>query len=227
MRNTAIATALAAAAMLTACSESGYDTGDGSLSYLTAELALLHTNHDKQVTRATLDDGTTLDMANAFATKWAATPDSVYRALLYYDAAADGQTTVRARSVLQVPVLRMTEADKVGTMHTDPVGVESVWTAKNGTYINMSLLLKAGKADADDAVQTIGLVSHGTTTDADGKRTLHLTLYHDQGNVPQYYTVQRYASIDMGDTDGADIVELTANTYDGNKVLNIQRDGND
>ena len=106
-------------------------------------------------------------------------------------------------------------------MYTDPVGVESVWAAKSG-YINMSLLLKAGKTDGEDAVQTLGLVDCGTTVGNDGKRIRHLKLYHDQGGVPEYYTVQRYASIDTKDLGDIDAVSITVNTYSGEVTKTLE-----
>ena len=213
---------------LTACTSESYDAGDGPNSYLTAELVLLHTSQDKSVRSALLDDGTTLQFSNPFAQDWLTRPDSVYRALLYYDktvvasdAAASNSTAtsiVRARSV---SVLRPVEAAKVDAMRTDPVGFESLWMSKNGSYINLSLLLKSGKTEADDALHALGIVSHGTTTDADRRRTLHLTLYHDQGGVPAYYTVQQYVSIPTQLLEEADTVELTLNTYNGKKVVKV------
>lgn len=214
---------------LTACTSESYDAGDGPNSYLTADLVLLHTSQDKSVRSALLDDGTTLQFSNPFAQEWLARPDSVYRALLYYDktvatsATADSNPTatsiVRARSVRPVPVLRPVEDMK--TLRTDPVGFESLWMSKNKSYINLSLLLKSGKAEGDEALHALGVVSDGTTTDAAGSRTLHLTLYHDQGGVPEYYTVQQYVSIPTQLLEEADTVELTLNTYNGKKVVKV------
>ena len=216
---------------ITACTSESYDAGDGPNSYLTADLVLLHTSQDKSVRSALLDDGTTLQFSNPFAQEWLARPDSVYRALLYYDktvatsdAAASNPTStsiVRARSVRSVPVLRPVEAAKVDAMRTDPVGFESLWMSKNKSYINLSLLLKSGKAEGDEALHALGVVSDGTTTDAAGRRTLHLTLYHDQGGVPEYYTVQQYVSIPTQLLEEADTVELTLNTYNGKKVVKV------
>ena len=107
------------------------------------------------------------------------------------------------------------------TLRTDPVGFESLWMSKNKSYINLSLLLKSCKTEADDALHALGIVSHGTTTDADRRRTLHLTLYHDQGGVPAYYTVQQYVSIPTQLLEEADTVELTLNTYNGKKVVKV------
>lgn len=216
---------------LTACTSESYDAGDGPNSYLTADLVLLHTSQDKSVRSALLDDGTTLQFSNPFAQDWLTRPDSVYRALLYYDktvatsdAAASNSTAtsiVRARSVRPVPVLRPVEAAKVDAMRTDPVGFESLWMSKNNSYINLSLLLKSGKAEGDEALHALGVVSDGTTTDAAGSRTLHLTLYHDQGGVPEYYTVQQYVSIPTQLLEEAVTVELTLNTYNGKKVVKV------
>lgn len=210
-----------AAAVLASCEHDGYESGDGSLSYLTAELAVLHTASNRSATSADLDNGTTLSISNPFTTSWMTKADTIYRALLYYDVATDGSKKVKARSVSAVPVLRPMEQSKVKDMHTDPVWVESVWAAKSG-YINMSLLLKAGKTDGEDAVQTLGLVDCGTTVGNDGKRIRHLKLYHDQGGVPEYYTVQRYASIDTKDLGDVDAVSITLNTYSGEMTKTLE-----
>lgn len=210
-----------AAAVLASCEHDGYESGDGSLSYLTAELAVLHTASNRSATSADLDNGTTLSISNPFTTSWMTKADTIYRALLYYDVATDGSKKVKARSVSAVPVLRPMEQSKVKDMHTDPVGLESVWAAKSG-YINMSLLLKAGKTDGEDAVQTLGLVDCGTTVGNDGKRIRHLKLYHDQGGVPEYYTVQRYASIDTKDLGDVDAVSITVNTYSGEVTKTLE-----
>ena len=46
-------------------------------------------------------------------------------------------------------------------------------------------------------------------------------LYHDQGGVPEYYTVQQYVSIPSPLLKDADTVELTLNTYNGKKVVKV------
>lgn len=217
--------ALASAMMLVvACSSERYDSGDGSNSYLTAGTMLLRTSADGSVRSALLDDGSSVDFSNPFSADWMEKPDTLYRALVYYDqtpADAAGALTVKARSVAQVPVLRLVDAAEVADMRTDATGFQSMWMAANGSYLNFSLLLKSGKTDGSDAVQTIGVVSNGATADANGKRTLHLVLYHDQGGVPEYYTVQRYFSIDVQSMGSADSVELTLNTYKGVKVAAV------
>ena len=56
---------------MASCQNDGYDTGDSAYSYITAELALLHTNSNKAVAYATLDDGSQLQFSNKFGLKWA------------------------------------------------------------------------------------------------------------------------------------------------------------
>lgn len=204
--------------LVAACTSDRYDSGDGTNSYLTAETMLLRTSADGSVRSALLDDGKSVDFSNPFSAEWIEKPDTLYRALVYYDKTpSDASTTpiVRARSVAQVPVLGVMEAADVENMRTDATGFQSMWMSANGSYLNISLLLKSGKTDGSDAIQTIGIVSNGVTTDETGKRTLHLMLYHDQGGVPEYYTVQRYFSIDARSLGDADCVELTLNTYKG------------
>lgn len=205
---------------MASCQNEGYDTGDSEYSYITAELALLHTNSNKAVAYATLDDGSSLQFASKFTTKWTDKVDTVYRALLYYDKALDGSTTVKARGVTQVPVIGVVKQEDVKNMCTDPLDIESVWMAKNKTFINLSLLLKSGTTESDNQ-QSIGLVELSRSVDADNRKRVRLQVYHDQGNVPQYYTVQQYASIDLTKLD-ANIVEIQANTYNGVKRFVVE-----
>lgn len=205
--------------LLAACTTTNYDAGDGDNSRLTASLAMLLTASDATIHAAVLDNNTRVDFSNPFSIDWAQQPDTVYRALLYYDnPTSTSQTqgfTAKARSVVSVPVLSPMAASEVKQMHTDPVGFESLWLSKNGEYINISLLLKCGTPSGDNVRHQIGIVSNGTTTATDGQRTLRLTLFHDQGEMPEYYTVQQYVSIPTKTFGDADRVVLVVNTYEG------------
>lgn len=211
---------------LTACTTETYEAGEGTNSYLTADPVLLYTSADRVVRSAQLDDDGELLFSNPFTQDWMAKPDTVYRALLYYDKtsapSAGSAATVKVRSVVPVPVLKPVAAADVRQMNTHPLGFESLWMSRNGKYVNLSLLLKSGKSSANDAIHSIGVVNNGVTIDADGKSTIHLELYHDQGSMPEYYTVQRYVSIDTRSLSNANVVELTINTYDGVIVKTIQ-----
>lgn len=210
---------------LLSCTNEGYGTGDNGNSYLTSDFAMLRTNSGKLVSSATLDDGSELTFSNPFSPSWTAKADTVYRALLYYDAARtddhDAALTaeVKARGAVQVPVLGIVDAASVRQMKTDPLDVESLWMSKNGRYLNVSLLLKSGSAE-NDSRQSIGIVLEGSSVDQSGKRHAALRVYHDQNSVPQYYTVQQFASVDVARLD-ADTVDFRVNTSKGETTRTI------
>ena len=104
------------------CSNDGYDTGDGNLSYLCAEFVEAFTSSDTIVVKAVTDDGASLTFTQRIKTSWTSVPDSSYRALLYY---SKGDNPVRALSLRQVPVL--TPKEHADSIATDPLTVESVF----------------------------------------------------------------------------------------------------
>lgn len=205
-----------AACVAESCANDGYDTGDGKYSYLSAELALVHTNSSTAAVSATLDDDTDLQFSSPVKIGGALKGDTIYRALLYYDKMEDISLPVKPRGITIVPVASVVRQADVKEMLTDPLGLESIWESKNGSYVNVSLLLKSGTTVADSK-QSVGFVEEKSVVEADGTRRAVLRVYHDQSDVPQYYTVQQYVSIDTRKLD-ADIVELHANTYDGEVV---------
>lgn len=192
--------------LATACTTETYDSGDGDYSYLLAEFVEIHTADSKQVDYAINDAGKHITFTKPITVRWAATPDSLYRALLYYNNAPAG---VKPLSVSQVHVLRPKDKDSIDNHATDPVTFESIWQSENGRWLNLSLLVKTGKSNDEDAFQLIGMMR---STDEDNM--LRLTLMHDQGTIPQYYTTRVYVSIPLGD-DVQLPLRLTVNTYEG------------
>ncbi len=195
---------------LTGCTNDAYDTGDGEYSYLRADFAEVHTIDAQTIDHATTDDGTTLHFAPHVTAKWAEKADTLYRALIYYhDGTATGEKTVESIAVNRVPVLRpVVEEEFEGEKKTDPVDLESVWLSTNGKYLNLSLLLKTGKADDPEAIQSIGLIK------SENEETITLHLLHDQGTVPQYYTSRLYLSIPVTDDLRGKPLCLVMNTYE-------------
>ena len=97
---------------------------------------------------------------------------------------------------------------------TDPLGVESVWLSTSRRYLNAALLLKVGRDEANDVHHVLGAIVDTLMVNPDGTATLHLSLYHDQGGVPQYYTQRTYISIPTEHVD-ADSIHLRINSYQG------------
>lgn len=201
---------------LASCSSDGYESGDGKYSYLTANFCLAHTSASKTVDYVLADDGSKLVLSPQMNLDWAEKADTLYRALLYYNKnkSDSGNEAVEPVAAAQVPVLRPVSALLVEKMFTDPLSVESCWLSENRRYVNLTLLLKTGKPDTDDRTQTVGLVIDSIATSANGVSTAMTRLYHNQGGVPEYYTVRRYVSIDTRSVK-ANGITITANTYNG------------
>lgn len=217
--NKALLTGIAITLALAACSADSYDTGDGRYSYLRADFVEAHTLSDGTVDRVLTDNGQSLTLSAPAAAAWSTDRDTTCRALLYYNYEDDTTLPVSAISISAVPVCRPHDmpADSV---KTDPVTLQSVWTAQTGRWINLSLDIKVGTVDDDATLQTVGIARTGIRTNADGTRTALLTFYHDQGDVPQYYSSRYYLSIPT-DSVRADSAQLTVSTYDGLRTLTV------
>ena len=109
--------------VLAGCSSDGYDSGDGRYSYLRADFVNMYAGAGKYVYYVVTDEGERLSVDPPFTVSWITTPDSVYRALLYYNLDSDksGNAVARALSVSQVPVLDVVPAWQVGNVPVDPV----------------------------------------------------------------------------------------------------------
>ena len=137
--------------------------------------------------------------------------------MLYYNKvkAADGKLAAEVVSLGRVPCLYvkpLTSFEK--TYKDDPVKFESIWNSKSGKYLNLHLQLKTGYTEDSTAVQKLDVVTDSLISYPSGRRTLSLLLYHDQGNVPEYYSTQAYVSIPTTAL-AVDSIRLYINTYSG------------
>lgn len=214
------------ALLLGACSHDAYDTGDSRYSYLRTDFVEAYTNADASLWSAKTDDGDSLVFASTVKLSWAARPDSVYRALVYYNmqpadvsVAATGNSTVPLTiapvSVGRVYVLKPQSGVDSLALMTDPVVFQSAWLSSNSRYINLGLYLMTGQSDESDARQTIGLVCDDVVVGYNGHHTYYYRLCHDQGSVPEYYKSTVYVSIPVTGMDKGDAVCVTIPTYDG------------
>ena len=148
--------------------------------------------------------------------KWAGTADSVYRALVYYDTRDLDTTNLSGKTVvplsaIRVPVLMPKDITEFeGEVKTDPLTLESSWVSANGKYLNLGLVYKTGKADDEEAVQTIALLKESEHED-----TVTLRLFHDQGGVPEYYSSRVYTSVPLDGELAGKTICLRINTYKG------------
>ena len=213
LRTLRLAASLAPLLLLSSCETDYYDKGDGEYSQMRADFVEAHADGARQLDYFVTDDGDSLRLTQPIAAKWVGTADSVYRALVYYNK-VDG-TLAQPLSSSQVPVPRVKPtAEFEGGVKTDPVKFESAWLSRNKKYLNFGLALKTGSTDDDSAVHRLGMACDTIVQHADGTRTYHLRLYHDQGGRPEYYSQRTFFSIALGDYD-ADTMCVSIQTYDG------------
>ena len=227
MRRTFYLSAFLLFYLMISCTQDSYEKGEGEYSLMRGDFAEAFVNSDKQIVSITTDDGELLPLKKSRTAKWVTTADTTYRCILYYNKVEDtsGRPQAEVVSIGQVPCPRvrpLSEFDK--ELKTDPVKFESVWMSRTGKYLNMSLQLLTGATDDTTAVQQLAFVSDTLMTYPNGMRTLHVYLYHDQGNVPEYYSTQAYVSL-HADSILADSVHISINTYSGPvvKTLSLRR----
>lgn len=211
------------AALLASCENDTYDKGEGAYSYLQADFVEAHANGEKEIDYVITDNGDSLSLVTPCATAWAKTADSTYRAALYYDKVEGGKA--KAVIIEQMLTMSLTPADSIKEMKTDPIGVEAVWTDSRKRYINLTLTLKVGTVSNDSEKHKVTLVPDSLHFNShDTSRTLHLTLYHDKGDIPEYYTEKYYFSLPSAHFSAlnADSVAIHANTTaSGMKTLTV------
>ena len=190
------------------CTQDAYEKGEGELSAMVAEMGDGFTASDKKVTRFVTDDSVQFSVSNPFSSNIMPKADTVYRAIFYY--VKDGEKA-EVKGLNRVTVVSPHKIDK---MKTDPVRLESIWMGKSKKYLNLSVYLMQGYTENEDAIHKIGCQQDSLYRNTDGTKTLHLTFFHDQAGVPEYYSQRVYISIPL-QSIGADSIWLDVNTYDG------------
>lgn len=198
--------------LLCSCEQDTYEKGTGQYSLLQADFIEAYVDNNKLVSHVTTDDDVTLQLVQPYTPRWEAKTDTIYRALLYYNK-VEGKAEVVTLALVPTSGIVPVDSLKDG-MKTDPVRFESAWLSKHRRYLNVGIYLKIGQTDNSEAIHKMGIVADSVATAADGKRTLCLQLYHDQGGMPEYYSQRSYFSIPLQGIT-TDSIALTLNTYDG------------
>lgn len=201
---------LTAICMLTACTINSYDAGDGHYSYLKAEMVEMHTNATNKIDYAITDENKILKFASPFTCTWTNKPDTLYRAMLYYNQNEQEVKHIYADRVWNIKPTAIKQ-----TFPTDPVKLECSWLSPNKKYLNIRIGLKTGHTDKKKLTQKIGVVQR-STPHPNGKKTHVLYLLHAQNNVPTYYTIVLYISVPMQQYQIGDTIRLNVNTIKGN-----------
>lgn len=237
--------AVVAAALLASCTTEQYDSGDGKWSYLRSDFAEVCTDAQSRMSSFTTDEQLSLQVEGTPKVSWMTTPDSTYRALVYYAApgssSASGPsssssssasfTERSAQNLASAPVKVFTvnnvlcpkikRLQTLAPLKTDPVSFVALWLSANRKYVNITFDVKTGSSGSDADGQSLGAVLTDMTRNADGTLTAHITFCHDQGNVPQYYSSRQYASLAVAQMQDADSASIVINSYKGQVVKTI------
>lgn len=237
--------AVVAAALLASCTTEQYDSGDGKWSYLRSDFAEVCTDAQSRMSSFTTDEQLSLQVEGTPKVSWMTTPDSTYRALVYYAApsssSASGPSSSSSSSAsftersahnlasapVKVFIVNNVLCPKIKRLQTsahpktDPVSFVALWLSANRKYVNITFDVKTGSSGSDADGQSIGAVLTDMTRNADGTLTAHITFCHDQGNVPQYYSSRQYASLAVAQMQDADSASIVINSYKGKVVKTI------
>lgn len=243
--------AVVAAALLASCTTEQYDSGDGKLSYLRSDFVEACTDAQSRMSSFTTDEQLSLQVEGTPKVSWMTTPDSTYRALVYYAAPSSSSapspssalgpsssssssasfTERSAQNLASAPVKvfivnnvlcpKIKRLQTSAPPKTDPVSFVALWLSANRKYVNITFDVKTGSSGSDADGQSIGAVLTDMTRNADGTLTAHITFCHDQGNVPQYYSSRQYASLAVAQMQDADSASIVINSYKGKVVKTI------
>lgn len=201
MKRAAFSLMLSVLALLPSCGDE-----ETPLAPYREDLLEVCTDADGFASQLLRDDGTCLAVANRVGGLPA---DTSYRVMALYTEEGESARLVSLAQVLAP----LPQTYLHGASMADPVGVEAVWSG--GGYINLRLALKTGGLP-----HTFGFDHRGIEAGAAGSRMLHLTLLHDQGIDPLYYTRTTYVACPLHPyaadlTAGRDSITLTIPTDDG------------
>lgn len=178
---------------------------------ITTDIADICTDRLGNMTEMITDDGRHLVITNTNIQPHR--PDTTYRAVVGYtvkEKNADGKQNLLIHSLEGAQVL----ADSTALLRHDATGIESMWA--QGAYINMQLtaLIKEGRHTWGFAVDSVW------TAQEDGRMHTHhhLSIHHNQGQDPGYFSQTYYRSIRKKDIPGfcpGDTVTVAVHTFKG------------
>ena len=193
------------------CSNDTYESGDGDYSYLRADFVEAHTKAPNEIDYAVTDNRDSLALSPRYRVSWASQADTNYRGLLYYSK-VDHHTAIASR-FFQVPVVAWQSKSKVKAVRTDPVVFESAWISRNRRYLNIGFSVKTARQNDGKKGQTIAVVATDSMELGGHIRQLWLTLYHDQGGIPEYYSSKGYISVPLQRLPKGCHIRLTVRDY--------------
>lgn len=122
--------------LLQACKSEPYDTGDGSLSYMKAEMCDIHASNSC-VTKILTDEDVELPFPKGLRLNVINAGDTVVRCMLYYNEIPSEPISIQ--SSIEVKVI-----DAADTLKFNRAYILSRWESRNKKYINFRIAEKQG-----------------------------------------------------------------------------------
>ena len=122
--------------LLQACKSEPYDTGDGSLSYMKAEMCDIYASNS-YVTKIVTDEDVELNFAQGLRLNVICAADTVVRCMLYYNEIPTEPISIQ--SSVEVKVI-----DAADTLKFNRNYILSRWESRNKKYINFQIEEKQG-----------------------------------------------------------------------------------
>ena len=161
------------AVLLSACGKEDYVYPN-----LITEMTCLKTDAEGFGTQIVTDQGIVWQLQEGNRTD-SLTADSTYRVVSRF--APINETEAQAYAFWKVIAPLPKPEWQYESTHIDPVSLQSIW--RSGDYLNMVLQVLV-----KDKEHELSFIENDLRTNANGKRTLMLTLYHDRkGDVEGFY----------------------------------------
>lgn len=191
--------------LLTSCSEE-----QEMYPSITTDIADIRTDYLGTMTEMITDDGRHLIITNTDIQPHR--PDTTYRAVVGYT--MEEQTEAGGRILIHSLEGARVLADSTSLVRHDATGIESMWA--QGAYINMQLtaLIQEGRHTWGFAVDSVWLAEETGHMHTHH----HLSIHHNQGQDPLYFSQTYYRSIKKTDIAGfcpGDTVSVAVHTFKG------------
>lgn len=194
------------------CAACGRDDDDGTpYPSLVTEFVELQTDGSGQGTRFTTDGGAGYAVNTPLQ---GLHPDAFYRIVCGYEVTGEMRDGLPLARVYTVDNVVLLQAVDEPSADDDPTGIVAVWCG--GAYLNLQLSPKT-----QGGTQLWGYRTDSVTPGPDGRRTVHLSLYHRQPDDPYSYSTTVYASLPLiqtADLQEGDSLTFTGLTFDGRKT---------
>lgn len=193
---------LFAVVLLTACGEEEYVFPD-----LITEMSCLRTDSKGFGTQIITDEGTIWHLQEGSRPD-SLTADSLYRVVSRFAPVADSEAVAYSFWKVISPLPK--PENKYGSIHMDPVSIQSIW--RSGDYLDMVLQVKV-----KDQEHELSFIDNGVVTNTDGSQTLTLSLFHDRKNDVEGFDQKFYLSVPLwhyqGKLNKGDAIVFQLYTY--------------